>query len=190
MCAMAAGTQSTATILSKVRNKIASAPSVEAVFTINGGGGPVQGSLLMSGAKFAMTTPQLSVWYNGKTQWTLMTESQEVSISEPDAQEMMAVNPFAILSSPQSHYTIRRLSDSNGRYRIELKPVDKMAEIERYVLFVNSSTYWPSAVLVEFPDGRKMDLVIDSIVAGKAKAASAFAYDAKKYPAIEIIDLR
>lgn len=187
---MAAATQSAASILSQVRNNIASAPSVEAVFSINGGSGPVQGSLIMAGAKFSMTTPQLSVWYDGKTQWTLMTESREVSITEPDADEMMASNPFAILSSPQSHYSIRRLSDSNGRYRIELKPVDKTSVIERYVLFVNQSTHWPAAVVVEFSDGRKMELVLDAIGAGKAKTASAFVYDAKKHPAIEIIDLR
>ena len=190
MCAWAAGTQSAAAILSQLRGKLATSPSVEAVFTIKGAFGPVQGSLIMAGAKFYMTTPQLTVWYDGKTQWTLLPDSREVDISEPDAEEMMEANPFAILSSPQSHYSIRRLPDSKGCFRIELKPVDKSSSIGRYVLTVSQATKWPTAVTVEFSDGRKMELAIDSIAAGKAKAASVFVFDAKKHPSIEIVDLR
>lgn len=46
--AHAAGNNAAA-LLAKVKSKIASSPSVEATFSINGGEGPVQGSATMAG---------------------------------------------------------------------------------------------------------------------------------------------
>ena len=103
--AVAAGQSkaSAATILSSLRSRMASAPAVEAVFTINGGQGPVQGSVILSGAKYSMTTPQMSVWYDGRTQWTFLRNTNEVSITEPSADELLSTNPFAILSDQTGH---------------------------------------------------------------------------------------
>lgn len=188
--AVAQSKVSASAILSSLRAKMASAPAVEAVFTINGGSGPVQGSVIISGSKYTMTTPQMSVWYDGRTQWTMLENTREVSVTEPDAAELMAVNPFAILSDHQQHYTARRLADSSGRYRVELVPRDKNSVIKRYIIFVNQTTGWPSALTVDFDDDRRIEVVIESIAASKAKASSTFVFDKKKYPAAEIIDLR
>lgn len=188
--AVAQSKVSASAILSSLRAKMASAPAVEAVFTINGGSGPVQGSVILSGSKYTMATPQMSVWYDGRTQWTMLENTREVSVTEPDAAELVAVNPFAILSDHQQHYTARRLADSAGRYRVELVPRDKNSVIKRYRLFVNQTTGWPSALTVDFDDDRRIEVVIESIAASKAKASSTFVFDKKKYPAAEIIDLR
>lgn len=184
------GKESAASILSSLRTKMASASAVEAVFTINGGSGPVQGSVILSGARYTMTTPQMSVWYDGRTQWTLLENTAEVSITEPTADELMASNPFAILSDHQRHYTARRLSDSSGRYRVELVPRDKNSVIKRYVIFVDRNTGWPGALTAEFDDGRRIEVVIDNISAAKSKDARTFVFDPRKHPATEIIDLR
>lgn len=190
LLASAAKAPTASSILAAVRAKMTSAPAVEAVFTINSGSGAVQGSVILSGAKYAMTTPQMSVWYDGKTQWTLLESSREVSITQPSADELMETNPFAILSAHTDYYTARRLSDTNGRYRVELVPRDKGTVVSRFVLFVDPATGWPAALAVHFDDGRRIDVVIDSISAAKAKSAATFKFDSKKHPTLEIIDLR
>lgn len=188
---LAKGSQeSAATVLSGLRAKMASAPSVDAVFTINAGSGPVQGSVTLAGTRYHMTTPQLSVWYDGRTQWTMLASTSEVSISEPDKAELLASNPFAILNDVNGHFDIRRLSDSNGRRRVELVPRDKNTGIAKYVIYVNPTTKWPAALVVHFDDGRKVDVTFDKITAGKKTADSVFRFDARRYPAAEVIDLR
>ncbi len=176
-------------LLDKVRAKFSASPSVEAVFTI-AGEHPLQGNALMAGNAFTLNTPQIEVWFDGKTQWTLIKSSQEVSVTEPDAEEMMAANPFAILTSPGSFYTARRLSDSRGRARVELTPRDKTSGIEKIIVHIDTATSWPSAVVVDFADDRRIELMIDKITPSTKKSAGAFRYDASRYPAAEIIDLR
>lgn len=179
-----------ATILKQVRVRMAASPSVEATFTINGGDGPVQGNASMAADKYFMTTPVLTVWYDGRTQWTFLKSSGEVSITEPTADELMESNPFAILSSPSDRYTLRMLGDSQGRKRVEMTPKSGLSGISKIVLFVDPTTHYPAAIVVNFDDGRAVDVVIDNITAAKAKPVSAFRYDSKRFPASEIIDLR
>lgn len=99
-------------ILAAMRSKMVSAKAVEIMFTIPGNDGSVQGNAILSGASFVFHTPQMSVWYDGKTQWTFLNSSKEVSITEPTAEELSASTPFAILNSYHESYKARRLSDS------------------------------------------------------------------------------
>lgn len=185
-----AATGDAATLLKQVSARMAASPSVEATFTINGGDGPVQGNASMAADKYFMTTPVLTVWYDGRTQWTFLKSSGEVSITEPTVDELMESNPFAILSSPADRYTLRMLGDSQGRKRVEMTPKSGLSGISKIVLFVDPSTHYPAAIVVNFDDGRAVDVVIDNITAAKAKPVGAFRYDSKLFPASEIIDLR
>ena len=186
----AAAADSASGILETMRKQVLSKPAVEAFFTINGGQGAVQGSIVMSGASFTMTTPQLKVWYNGKTQWTYLDSSGEVSITEPTAEELMASNPFAILSSYSTHYRSRRLDDNNGRKCVGLTPVDRNSGIEQIEVIADKSGKWPEAINITFDYKRKISLVIDKIAGVAKPSESIFRYDAKKQAATEIIDLR
>lgn len=191
LCSFAVrGAESASSILDKVRARFTSAPSVEALFTISGAGSPMQGSAIMAGPSFTFTTPQLIVWFDGKTQWAYMKSSKEVNISEPETDEIMAANPFAILTSNSSYYTSLRIADKNGLQRVRLTPRDKNSEIDNIVVGINPSTGWPKTVTVTFADKRTVDLNIDKISAGNARNASTFRYDKALYPASDIIDLR
>ena len=177
-------------ILSAMRSKMVSAKAVEIMFTIPGNEGSVQGNAVLSGASFMFHTRQVYVWYDGKTQWTFLNSSTEVSMTDPTAEELSVSNPFAILNSYHESYRARRLGDSDGRYRVELTPVSKISGISKIVIFCDIKTKWPSAVKITFDDNRRIDLRVDSIKAVAAVPSSTFRYDAKRYPASEIIDLR
>lgn len=179
-----------ASVMEGMRAKFSSAKAIEAVFTIQGVDGPVQGSALMSGASFTFDTPQLAVWYDGKTQWTMLKSSGEVSITEPTPSELLASNPFAILDSYRDAYKVRRLSDSAGRYRVELVPSQAGTGIMKIIVCSDMKTKWPSVVEITFDDGRSIKLVVDSLTARSQVQPAVFRYDPAKNPATEIIDLR
>lgn len=186
---MCAATGDASALLADLRKHM-SAPSVEALFTIDGADGPVQGSATMAGAKIAMTTPQMCVWYDGTTQWTYVTSSRELNISEPDAAELLATNPFAILTADATRYSSKRLADLAGNARIELVPADTSAGIASIVIAIDKRSKWPADIALTFTDGRKINLKVDKISAGQAEPISAFRYNKAAYPASEIIDLR
>lgn len=182
--------QSAGEILRAAASKISSAPSVEAQFTVNGADGPVQGSAVVSGAYFALTTPVVRVWYDGRTQWTMLCSTGEVSITEPTQEEVMETNPFAILRHYDRQYSVRRLSDASGRKRVELTPLSNSSvDIERAIILVGPDG-WPSGVEIHFKDGRTLGAAIDHISAGGSKPVSAFRFNPALTPASEIVDLR
>ena len=119
--ALRAAGPSASSILAQMRKSMLAKPAVEAQFTINGADGAVQGSALMAGAAFAFTTPQLDVWFDGRTQWVFLHSTGEVSITEPTADELATTNPFVVLSAYDTHYTSRRLPDSSGRRRVRAR---------------------------------------------------------------------
>lgn len=187
----AAGPRVTALgILGALRRSMLAKPAVEAQFTINGVDGHVQGSAIMAGTAFAFTTPQVDVWFDGRTQWVLLHSTGEVSITEPTADELATTNPFVVLSAYDTHYTCRLLPDSNGRYRVELIPRDADSGISAITVTTDNTLKWPQAIVIDLDGGQKIEMTIDRI-AGRAKPAdTAFRYDPRLHPASEIIDLR
>lgn len=173
-------------ILDAMRTKFASAKAVEVKFTM----GEVQGEATLSGASFMFRTPQMSVWYDGQTQWAYLQSSGEVNITEPTPDEVSASNPFAILNSYHKSYKARRLADSGGCYQVELTPLSRGSIIARIVVSCSIKTKWPASISITFDDSRRIDLKVDSIKAVPAVPVSVFRYDAKRFPASEIIDLR
>lgn len=177
-------------ILETMRKHMLAKPAVEAKFTIKGGQGAVQGSITISGASFTMSTPQLKVWYDGKTQWSYLDSTGEVSITEPTAEELTVSNPLAILSSYSAHYKVRRLNDNKGRKCVELSPIEKNTGIENIVVIADESGNWPDAVDIMFDDNNRISLVIDKIDGIAKPSEKIFRYDPILQPASEIIDLR
>ena len=55
------------------------------------------GILNVKGTKFHLNTPDNEIWFDGKTQWMLQKDYDEVQISEPSEQEIQALNPAALL---------------------------------------------------------------------------------------------
>lgn len=185
----AATTATASSILSALRVRIASAKAIETVFTIKGADGPVQGSAVISGDRFTMTTPEITVWYDGKTQWTLMPASKEVNVTEPTLDEVMASNPFAILTAHGDYYTARRLKDSGGCQVVALTPRDSGSGIADFEVSVDSKGQ-PHVIVVNFGDGQRMHVSIDSFLETAAKAPAVFVFNKSKYPGYEVVDLR
>lgn len=185
----AAAAPSAQSIMAAVKSNFTSAAAVEAMFTINGGSGPVQGSVQIAGARFNLSTPQLHVWYDGKTQWTYMNSTNEVSITEPTPEELAASNPFSVLSDYARFYNARKLQELNGLQRIELTPKSGGSGIERVVLCVDKKN-WPAVISIIFDDGQTVVVDIDSIKGRPALPTKSFRYDPKLHPAAETIDLR
>lgn len=182
---------SAAAIMAKMSRSVLSSPATEAKFTINGGSGPVQGSAIMHGAAFTFATPQLNLWYDGRTQWAYLRANNEVTVTEPDTDELAMVNPFAILRNYDSYYALRRLPDNNGRHCVQLTPKSKNTGIKNINVIADSTGKWPQAITVSFDDNRAVELFIDHIAPlNEAQPATTFRYDAGKFPAAEIVDLR
>lgn len=190
ICSAWAAGQTAASVLDAVRARLSATPATDATFSIASPSGPIHGSVTMSGNKYFMATPQMMAWYDGKTQWVMVLPSREVTVTEPTRAEVLSSNPFAILSDYRSGYRIRRLKDASGLRRVELTPTDVTSSIKTIVIHVDPASNYPRALTVTFDDNRIMHVTIDTMTAAQGRPTATFSYDAKRYPASEIIDLR
>ncbi len=177
-------------ILAGVRKAMFAKPSVEIMFTLTSDGASTQGSAVMQDAMFTFATPQFLAWYDGSTQWAFQLSTEEVNISEPTAEEVMALNPFGILGDAHKYYNVSVSKSAPGMASVKLTPKAKGTGILSITVDTDAAKYIPRAIHIAFDDGRSMTLTIDRLTPGNRLPANNFRYDSKRYPAREIIDLR
>lgn len=182
--------QNAANILAQASNKFSSSKSISATFSIIDNGHSQSGSIIVAGNKFVISTPQLSTWFDGKTQWSYSPNIKEVNITTPTSEELQQINPFAIISSFKNNFNAKLLNSAKGSYKIQLTPKKSNQSIKNVELTLNSSTYLPSLIVISAKNNTKATIKVKSINVGGAQNTSTFTFNAKKYPGVEIVDLR
>lgn len=178
-------------ILDSATQKYQSAKSLTATFTVTESGNAVNGTIIVSGDRFNVTTPEMSIWYDGRTQWTYSASTQEVNITEPTAEELQQVNPFAIINSFRNAYNATIIKSESGKHVLQLSPrSSQYPNIRRVILTLSSNTLLPSEIKISTENNSEITIKTDHIAVGKALPASTFTFDGKKFPQAEIIDLR
>lgn len=165
--------------------------SYRASFNASSGGQTTTGTLELKGEKFRLRSGELVVWYDGTTQWSYLTDTREVNISEPTPEELVEINPFVILANFRKNYNARLLDSAKDTYRIDLTPKNAdNSQIKRAIVTVGASAFLPREIAVTLSDGKVIAIRISRIDSGVNLPASTFVFSAKEYPKAEIIDLR
>lgn len=186
---IAAATPTAADILGKACQEVKKLKSFKASFTVGSGNQRSAGDITVDGNRFYLTTPDMTTWFDGKTQWSYSPAAKEVSVSEPTSSELEQVNPFAVVESLGKQYTGRRVTSPKGMHRLELTPKGK-SDYSKVVLTLNAADYIPTEVTLTSTDRTVTTIKLLSVTKIKAPSSATFRFDPKKYPRAEIIDLR
>lgn len=165
-------------------------PSMEAVFTVWNNGNSTSGSMTVAGSKFRLSTPEMKIWFDGKTQWAYSPAAREVNITEPTAEEIAQSNPLAILGAIDRSCSMRRLNANAGLEKLELVPKRKSADFSKVILTIDKASAMPKEIKVFDSKGAATTVKISSIKPGKALPLSAFRYNASAHKGVEVVDLR
>ena len=149
----------------------------------------------IKGDRFRLKTPEIEAWFDGKTQWVLLSQTDEVNISNPSAQELNEINPIQIINSFKSGYSYvykGERNDSNGKrcFVVEMLPESKGGNIEYISLSIHQSDYSPSSILIRQKGSVETSIHIDRINSGINFKDSDFVFNKEEYPDTEVIDLR
>lgn len=186
-------------VLDKTSANFRKAGGVEAGFTIKikakgQTDGLLAGNIRLKGDKFVLKTTDAITWFDGETQWSYLTDSEEVNISNPTEEELQGINPYALLSIYEKgfSYALGKTRTYQGRsiYEVVLTSTEKTKEMSKLILYVAKDTYQPLYILAELNNGSRNEIVITSYRGGQKFDDSIFVFDKKQYPRAEIIDLR
>ncbi len=178
-------------LLQRCAAKIKSAPSLSVTYTVSADGNTAEGLLVLQGEMFTISTPGMVSWYDGKSQWTYSDQIGEVNVISPTAEEVQQINPFAIVKSFSSSYSSEQVkSSSAGMTTLRLTANNRKSDISSADVTINDKTLYPTRIVLTMSNRQKVTINIKNVKAGGKLPVSNFRFDAKRYPNVQVIDLR
>ena len=173
-------------VLDKTAAIVAAKSGAKASFTIKGEQFNTSGTIAVKRKKFQATTPQATIWFDGKTQWTYLKKNDEVNVANPTEAELAAINPYNFIYMYQKGYKYT-MEKKNGSFIVHLTATDKRSIQEMYIT-INSKSHIPSQIRMRQQKGWT---TIDISGFKQSKLSDGmFRFNSKDFPNAEVIDLR
>lgn len=152
------------------------------------------GSICLKGEKFLLDADGVKTWFDGRTQWSYLTNSDEVNVSEPTPEELQSINPYALLSIYKQgyHAKLGKTEAYGGKpaYEVILTASNKKQDLQCVIVYVAKDTFQPLCISMTQKGGNSVAIRITSYKAGESYNDALFTFDKKAYPTAEVIDLR
>lgn len=188
---LAAQKSDAVTTVRKAVDRILAAPSATISFTATQGANSESGTITIMRDAFRISSPSFTSWFDGKTQWTLLPDTGEVNMSTPTPSEIAESNPFSILSTLSSLYSLSPAPAPSGSSAASLRPRRSSAPFSSATVTVSNSSLLPTLISATPADGSQpIKITVKSVSFGKKLPLSSFRFNQRDFPDVEIIDLR
>ena len=187
-------------VLDKVSAKFRTFKSPQASFTYtveNSQGKAMatkKGTVSMRGNKYHVSMSGLEIFSDGKTSWSYDKSANEVTVNGVDlsGNAMTPQKMFTNFYDKDFLYKLNGEKKQGGRtvQEIEMTPIDKTRPFHKVYVYVdkaNNTIY--SAKFLE-KTGNRYTYTINSLKPSATVSESEFVFDQKKYPGVEVVDLR
>ena len=154
--------------------------------------GSETGFLLLKGEKFYLNNGNVQSWYDGKTQWSYVADTDEVNISHPTLEELQGINPNLILMRYKTdfNYTYKGSQTRNGVKGHEIVLTPKHSEQSEVIRVFISKTYHPLAMKMEQNGQTLSEINVISYKTDQKLEDGMFRFNKSLFPNAEIIDMR
>jgi outer membrane lipoprotein-sorting protein len=183
-------------ILDAVSAKFKSFKAVQSKFSLkieNGTGaslGNKTGTVYMKGTKYRVSVTGQEIFCDGSNVWTLDKAAKEVTISKLDANSN-TITPQKLFTNFYDKDFLYRLSNEvKGVQEIELTPIDKSKPFHKVLVSINKASQTITSTKVFEKTGNKYTYTVSGMNTNATVADAQFVFDAKKYPGVEVVDLR
>ncbi|MDR3340059.1 MAG: outer membrane lipoprotein carrier protein LolA [Candidatus Symbiothrix sp.] len=187
--------------LDKASITFSNAGGLSANFTINikdAGSQMTQsfdGEIYLKKEKFFIDVPEQNIYFDGKTQWVYNKSYEEVNISEPNKQEVQAINPASIFQIYKKDcdykYTGEKIDSQKRKVKeVTLLPKGKNEDISRIDIQINTADFLPVYFHIYYRSQLENIIYIHQYKPNQHIPDSRFVFNQKEHPGTEIIDLR
>lgn len=152
-----------------------------------------KGKLTVKGDKYRISLPEQEVINNGVTVWTYLPEVKEVNIDNYD-KNSGDINPLKIYEIYQKDFKYLYIQDKTEGgvvcEEIDLVPEKKDAQYFKIKLLIKKKDKVIQSLTMFDKGGNRYKYTITKFLPNAEVGDSYFSFDAKKYPGVEVIDLR
>jgi outer membrane lipoprotein carrier protein len=152
-----------------------------------------KGKITVKGDKFRLALPEQEIINDGATQWTYLPEAKEVNIDtyDPTSDD---VNPTKILDMYKKGFKYLYLADKTEGgvvcEEIDLVPDKKDAQFFKIKMMIGKKDKSIQSWTMFDKSGNRYKYTITKFNPSAKVDDSYFTFDPKKYPGVEVIDLR
>lgn len=185
-------------ILDAVSSKFKSYKTVQAKFSLkveNAAGknlGVKTGTVYMKGTKYRISVTGQEIFSDGSNVWTFDKASNEVTVSklDPSANSLTPQKLFTNFYDKDFLYKLNGMVKLNGKSvkEIELTPIDKTKPFHKVLLYVGNNAITTTKIFEK--NGNRYTYSTNALTPNVAISDATFVFDAKKYPGVEVVDLR
>jgi outer membrane lipoprotein-sorting protein len=186
-------------ILEAMGKKYRAIPSFEANLTTNltnetdGVKEEFKGKITVKGDKFKLSLEDQEIINNGTTVWTYLPSAKEVNIDNFDAQSD-DINPVKIFDIYKKGFKYLYLGEKTEggvvHEEIDLVPEKKNAQYFKIKMMIVKKDKSIQSWTMFDKSGNRYKYVITKFTPNVKLDDSFFSFDPKKYPGVEVIDLR
>lgn len=173
---------------------------IDFAFTLENKSGTVtetnEGSVALKGKSYKLHMPAMGmeVFSDGITTWSYLTESNEVNISENDADSDAALNPANLFTIYEKGFEYTYIGEENTGGKtsqvIDLFPTDKAKEVTKVRLYIDKVKNQILKAKTFNKDGNVYTLSMKNMKTDQVLPDSYFKFDPAKFPKVEINDMR
>jgi outer membrane lipoprotein carrier protein len=188
------------TILDNVSAKFKTYKSVEANFTlsITDANGKIEGTkkgvVYINGSKYRVNISGQEIYSDGNNIWTYDKSANEVQITrfDPSSNTITPQKMFTNFYDKDFLYKLNGESKQGKKtiQEIELTPVDKTKTFFKVLVDIDKASKNIASTKVFEKNGNRYIYTVTSMKTNTNLPQSLFVFDAKKYPKVEVVDLR
>ena len=153
-----------------------------------------KGTVSMKGTKYRVSIPGMEIFSDGRTNWNYDKSANEVTIKEIDvnASEMTPQKLFTNFYDKDFLYKLNGEKKLAGKVlqEIELTPNNKNRPYHKVYLTVDKATKTLYSARILEKSGNRYSYTINTFNPTATVADAQFIFDKKKFPGVEVVDLR
>lgn len=189
-------------ILEKVTKTTQSLPSLEASFTFEMNN-PKQnihekneGTIILKSKKYKLDIPKMGIQItcDGKTIWTYMVSSNEVTISNLADQTDDLMDPSKIFTIYEHGFDYKFVNESVDSgvpvYMIDLNPQKPTGDIQSIRIMIDKQKNLIRAANMTGKDGNKYVVEITKFKTDGVYSDADFVFDPAKHKGVDVVDMR
>ena len=191
LLAIVAQAQTPQQMLDKAVSALRSAGTIAATYQVKATQGVFAGNIVMAGSKYRIISKDMKCWYDGTTQWTWSSATDEVNITTPTPEDLQMTNPIAAANDLKTNFNMwKARGQIPGHYAIMIRPKQK-SNIEQVYLYINTNTSLLHIAHVKMSDGTAFTLTLTNYKTHQNLPATTFTFDKSMVPAgTQVVDLR
>jgi outer membrane lipoprotein carrier protein len=183
-------------VLDGVSAKFKSFKNVTAKFLLkmeNGAGKLLSnksGTVYMKGTKYRISVTGQEIFSDGSNVWTYDKASNEVTITKLDPTNNTITPQKLFTNFYDKDFLYKLNGEKAGTQEVELTPIDKSKPFHKVLVSINKAAQTISNTKVFEKTGNRFNYTVSNMNTTSAVADTQFVFDAKKYPGVEVVDLR